>query len=153
MYQSNQARSNQYLLGFPQGAGRPKPQPPPAFAAAAPIARTAPRRRPPRTSPHPSPSFSYNLRPRSGRALAPTNQVPITIPISRITLFAICLSFSSPPNSPLPFYSPSLSLSFLSICLFLPVCFLFARMVGIVIYLLLNREPKIYGSSFACYSF
>ena len=37
-----------------------------------------------------------------------TYQVPITIPISRITLFAICLSFSSPPNSPLPFYSPSL---------------------------------------------
>ena len=55
-------------------------------------------------------------------------QVPITIPISRITLFAICLSFSSPPNSPLPFYSPSLSLSSLSfsICLFLPAWFLFA---------------------------
>ena len=27
------------------------------------------------------------------------------------TLFAICLSFSSPPTSPLPFYSPSLSQS------------------------------------------
>ena len=41
-------------------------------------------------------------------------QVPITIPVSRITLFAICLLFSSPPNSPLLFYSPSLSLSSLS---------------------------------------
>ena len=43
---------------------------------------------------------------------------------SRITLFAICLSFSSPPTSPLPFYSPSLSLSLsssFSIRLFLPV--------------------------------
>ena len=25
MYQSNQARSNHYLLGFPKGAGRPNP--------------------------------------------------------------------------------------------------------------------------------
>ena len=43
--------------------------------------------------------------------------------ISRITLFAICLSFSSPPNSPLTFYSPSLSLSSLSVCLFTPLAF------------------------------
>ena len=32
-----------------------------------------------------------------------THQVPITIPISRITLFAICLSFSSPPLHPCHF--------------------------------------------------
>ena len=57
-----------------------------------------------------------------------TYQVPITIPISRITLFAICLSFSSPPNSPLPFYSPSLSILPLYLPL-LPVCFLFARVL------------------------
>ena len=49
-------------------------------------------------------------------------QVPITIPISHITLFAICLSFSSPPNSPLPFYLPSLSI--------LPLCLpLFVRLL------------------------
>ena len=58
-----------------------------------------------------------------------TYQVPITIPISRITLFAICLSFSFPPNSPLPFYSPSLSLSSLSICLFCPLAILSARVL------------------------
>ena len=67
--------------------------------------------------------------------------------IPRITLFSICLSFSSPPLHPFRFIRPS------SVCLF--VCFdvllgSFARLVGIVVYLLLNREPKIYGSSFAC---
>ena len=36
------------------------------------------------------------------RAIQPY-QVPITIPISRITLFAICLSFSSPPLHPCRF--------------------------------------------------
>ena len=70
--------------------------------------------------------------------------------ISRITLFAICLSFSSPPLHPCRFIRP-LSLSSLSffICLFF-ACFLFARMVRIVVYLLLNREPKICGSSSTC---
>ena len=51
-------------------------------------------------------------------------------PISRITLFAICLLFSSPPppNSPLLFYSPSLSI--LPLCLpLLSACFLFARVL------------------------
>ena len=33
-------------------------------------------------------------------------QVPITIPIPRITLFAICLSFSSPPLHPCRFIRP-----------------------------------------------
>ena len=56
-----------------------------------------------------------------------TYQVPITIPISRITLFAICLSFSSPPLHPCRFIRPlSLSSLSFSICLFLPACFLFA---------------------------
>ena len=66
-------------------------------------------------------------------------------------IFQLPLVFLS-PTSPLSFYPPSLSLSSLSfsICLFLPACFLFARMVGIVVYLLLNGEPKIYGSSSAC---
>ena len=36
-----------------------------------PTARTAPRRRPPRSSPRPTPSFPYTLRPRQGRTLAP----------------------------------------------------------------------------------
>ena len=49
-------------------------------------------------------------------------QVPITIPISRITLFAICLSFSSPPLHPCRFIRPlSLSSLSFSICLFLHV--------------------------------
>ena len=73
-----------------------------------------------------------------------TYQVPITIPISRITLFAICLSFSSPPLHPCRFICPSSVRSYVCLCL------LFARMVGIVVYLLLNREPKIYGSSSTC---
>ena len=56
-----------------------------------------------------------------------TYQVPITISISRITLFAICLSFSSPPLHPCRFIRPlSLSSLSFSICLFLPACFLFA---------------------------
>ena len=39
----------------------------------------------------------------------------------QFTLFAICLSFASPPlHKHLPFSSPSLSLSSLSICLFFP---------------------------------
>ena len=50
-------------------------------------------------------------------------QVPITILISRITLFAICLSFSSPPLHPCCFIRPlfpNLVLSFrlpFSVCL------------------------------------
>ena len=57
-------------------------------------------------------------------------QVPITIPISRITLFAICLSFSSPPLHPCRFIRPlSLSSLSFSICLSLPVCLLFARVL------------------------
>ena len=67
--------------------------------------------------------------------------------IPRITLFVICLSYSSPPLHPCRFIHPS------SVRLF--VCFdvllgSFARLVGIVVYLLLNREPKIYESSSAC---
>ena len=72
-----------------------------------------------------------------------TYQVPITIPISRITLFAICLSFSSPPLHPCRFIRPfSIRLD-----VFLGS---FSRLVEIVEYLFLNREPKIYGSSSAC---
>ena len=76
-----------------------------------------------------------------------TYQVPITTLILRITLFAICLSFSSPPLHPCHFIRPS------SVCL--SICFdvllgSFARLVGIVVYLLLNKESKIYGSSSAC---
>ena len=87
---------------------------------------------------------------RGGLRKSQHTKYPSHTLISRITLFAICLSFSSPPNSPLPFYSPSLSI--LPLFLYLPLFphFLFARMVGIVVYLLLNREPKIYGSSSAC---
>ena len=46
-----------------------------------------------------------------------TYQVPITIPISRITLFAICLSFSSPPLHPCRFICPfSVRLFLLASC-------------------------------------
>ena len=67
--------------------------------------------------------------------------------IPHITLFSICLSFSSPPLHPCHFIRPSFVHLF--------VCFyvllgLFAHLVGIIVYLLLNREPKIYGSSSAC---
>ena len=60
---------------------------------------------------------------------------------------------------PLLFLSPQFTLAILFalslsiLPLYLPLfarLLLFARMVGIVIYLLLNREPKIYGSSSAC---
>ena len=57
-----------------------------------------------------------------------TYQVPITIPISRITLFAICLSFSSPPLHPCRFicplslYPPSLFASFFLLAFCLLVC-------------------------------
>ena len=48
-----------------------------------------------------------------------TYQVPITISISRITLFAICLSFSSPPLHPCRFIRPLFPFPFsFSICLF-----------------------------------
>ena len=49
-----------------------------------------------------------------------TYQVPIAIPISRITLFAICLSFSSPPLHPCHFIRP-LSLSILPLFPYLPL--------------------------------
>ena len=80
-----------------------------------------------------------------------TYQVPIT---NSSPLHLHYLPFAS--RFPLPhltlavLFALSLSSLSFSICLFLPACFLFARMVGIVAYLLLNREPKIYGSSSAC---
>ena len=76
-----------------------------------------------------------------------TDQVPITnsYPLHYI-IFHLPLIFLS-PTSPLPFLRPS------SIRLFVCLNVLlgsFARLVGIGVYLLLNREPKIYGSSSAC---
>ena len=67
--------------------------------------------------------------------------------IPRITLFAICLSFSSPPLHPCRFIRP-FSVRLL-VCLDV-LLGSFAHLVGIIVYLLLNREPKIYGSSSAC---
>ena len=74
--------------------------------------------------------------------------------IPRITLFAICLSFSSPPLHPCRFIHPLFPFPFYFLVR-LFVCFdvllgSFACLVGIVVYLLLNREPKIYGSSSTC---
>ena len=63
--------------------------------------------------------------------------------IPRITLFAICLSFSSPPLQLCRFLRPSSILLFVCLDVLLGS---FTRLVGIVVYLLLNREPKIYGS-------
>ena len=46
-----------------------------------------------------------------------TYQVPITIPIPRITLFAIYLSFSSPPLHPCHFIHPLFSVRLFFACL------------------------------------
>ena len=75
-----------------------------------------------------------------------TYQVPITnSPPSHYIICHLPLIFLS-PTSPLPFYSPFFCSSFhLLWCLGS-----FARLVGIVVYLLLNREPKIYVSSSTC---
>ena len=76
-----------------------------------------------------------------------TYQVPITN--SYPSHYIIChlpLVFLS-PTSPLPFYSPFFCSSFHCFDVLLGS---FARLVGIVVYLLLNIEPKIYGSSSAC---
>ena len=62
------------------------------------------------------------------------------------------LPFAS--HFPLPHFTLAILFALFSIRFF-PVCFdvllgSFARLVGIVVYLLLNRESKIYGSSSAC---
>ena len=64
----------------------------------------------------------------AGEVYAKVN-IPSThhIPLSPTLHYLQFASRFPLPTSPLPFYSPSLSLSSLSICLFLPVCFLFAR--------------------------
>ena len=71
--------------------------------------------------------------------------------IPRITLFAICLSFSSPPLHPCHFICPLFSVR-LFVCLDV-LLGSFVRLVEIVEYLFLNREANIYGSSSACQSF
>ena len=65
--------------------------------------------------------------------------------ISHITLFAIFLSFSSPPLHPCGFIRPLISVRLFTVC-FDVLLGSFIRLVGLVVYLLLNREPKIYGS-------
>ena len=69
-------------------------------------------------------------------------QVPITILISRITLFSICLSFSSPPLHPCRFIR-HLSLSSLSICLFLLACFLFACLLDCLLVTMAQDNTKL----------
>ena len=72
-----------------------------------------------------------------------TYQVPITIPISRITLFAIFLSFSSPPRHPCHFIRP-LSLSILPLYyLFLPICFLFSRVLDCLFVAMAQDNTKL----------
>ena len=62
-----------------------------------------------------------------------TYQVPIRTLISHITLFAICLSFSSPSLHPCRFIRP-LSLSILPLYLpLLPVCFLCPILFAVII--------------------
>ena len=94
---------------------------------------------------------SQDLTPDNEPFLAPlpgslrkksTYQVPITIPISRITLFAICLLFSSPPNSPLPFYSPSLSILRLYLPLFSRLL-LFARVLDCLFVVMAQNTTKL----------
>ena len=53
-----------------------------------------------------------------------TYQVPITIPISRITLFAICLSFSSSPLHPCRFIRPLFPCASFSLASCLLVCWI-----------------------------
>ena len=81
---------------------------------------------------------------RSSQDIPSTHHKPISL---AFTLFAICLLFSSPPLHPCRFIRPSYVRLFICFDVLLG---LFARLVGIVVYLLLNREPKIYGSSSAC---
>ena len=64
--------------------------------------------------------------------------------ISRITLFAICHSFSSPPLHPCRFICPlSLSSLSFSICLFLPSCFLFASVLVFLLVTMAQDNNKL----------
>ena len=80
-----------------------------------------------------TPSNEPFLAPLPGRSTQKTTyQVPITTLISRITLFVICLSFSSPPLHPCRFIRP-LSLSSLSLYIFASFCpFLVCLCVGLL---------------------
>ena len=67
---------------------------------------------------------------RGGLRKSQHTKYPSHTLISRITLFAICLSFSSPANSPLPFYSPSFSVRLFFAC-FLFACVLDCLLVTV----------------------
>ena len=66
-----------------------------------------------------------------------TYQVPIAIPISCITLFAICLSLYSPPLHPCRFIRP-----LFSVRLFF-VCFLFARVLDCLLVTMAQDNTKL----------
>ena len=63
-----------------------------------------------------------------------TYQVPITIPISRITLVAICLLFSSPPLHPCHFIRPLFLLPLLLLRLPFPRLPFVCSCVGLLVY-------------------
>ena len=88
---------------------------------------------------------------RGGLHKSQHTKYPSQTLISRITLFAIFLSFSSPPLHPCRFIRPLFSVR-LFVCLDV-LLGSFVRLVEIVEYLFLNREANIYGSSSACQSF
>ena len=72
-----------------------------------------------------------------------TYQAPITTLILRIKFFAICLSFSSPPLHPCRFIRPLyLSSLSLSICLFLPACFLFSCVLVCLLVVMASPLPS-----------
>ena len=82
--------------------------------------------------------------------------IPSTHHNPYLSHYIIChlpLVFLSPQFTLAVLFALSLSLFILPLYLPLFARFSFARMVGIVIYLLLNREANIYGSSSACQSF
>ena len=88
---------------------------------------------------------------RGGLRKSQHTKYPSQTLISRITLFSICLSFSSPPLHPCRFIRPLFSVR-LFVCLYV-LLGSFVRLVEVVEYLFLNREANIYGSSSACQSF
>ena len=81
---------------------------------------------------------------RGGLRKSQHTKYPSHTLISRITLFAICLSFSSPPLHPCRFIRPlSLSSLSFSICLFLPACFLFACVLACLLVTMAQDNTKL----------
>ena len=80
---------------------------------------------------------------RGGLRKSQHTKYPSQTLISRITLFSICLSSSSPPLHPCRFIRP-LSLSILPLYyLFLPICFLFSRVLDCLFVAMAQDNTKL----------